>query len=73
MSLKPAFATWNMALEVTNSGTTGSSTGDLENDRQGYTPTPWYGKIWRGKGAGRKVYHTTCRVSVVCSPRDGFS
>lgn len=41
MSLNPLFSTKKTALEVTDSGTTGSSTQDRANVKHGYTPNPW--------------------------------
>lgn len=43
MSLKPLLSTKKTALDVTDSGTTGSSTGDRANVKHGYTPNPWGG------------------------------
>lgn len=44
MSLKPLFSTMKIARDVTDRGTTGSSTGECVNVKQGKTPKPWVGE-----------------------------
>lgn len=46
MSLKPLFSTMKIARDVTDRGTTGSSTGECVKVKHGKTPKPWTSRRW---------------------------